>query len=73
MSSHQTEDEAKARVAALTNKGFVASYITATVDGKTWYRVGIGAFSTVKSAKEYLAKVKEDPSFKGAIIRQVVQ
>jgi cell division protein FtsN len=71
VSSHQTENEAKNRVEELKNKGFVASYIPAEIDGKTWYRVGIGTFTTVKSAKEYLSKLKEDSNFKSAIIRQV--
>lgn len=71
VSSHQTEAEAKSRVTDLTNKGYVASYISANVDGKSWYRVGVGTFGTVKSAKEYLEKIKENPSFKGAIVRQI--
>jgi septal ring-binding cell division protein DamX len=71
VSSHQTEAEAKSRVTELTNKGYVASYISANVDGKSWYRVGVGTFGTVKSAKEYLEKIKENPSFKGAIVRQI--
>lgn len=73
VSSHQNEPEAKNKVSELTGKGFVASYISANVDGKTWYRVGVGTFGTVKSAKEYLDKIKENPSFKGAIVRQIVQ
>lgn len=73
VSSHQTETEAKNRVNDLNNKGFVASYVSADVGGKSWYRVGVGAFGTVKSAKEYLQKIKENPTFKGAIIRQIVQ
>jgi cell division protein FtsN len=73
VSSHQSESEAKNRVNDLNNKGFVASYVSANVGGKSWYRVGVGTFGTVKSAKEYLEKVKENPSFKGAIVRQIVQ
>ncbi len=73
VSSHQTETEAKSRVSDLNSKGYVASYISANVDGKSWYRVGVGTFGTVKSAKEYLEKIKENPSFKGAIVRQIVQ
>lgn len=71
VSSHQTEKEAQARVDSLKNKGYVASYIPATIDGKTWYRVGIGTFTTIKSAKEYLEKLKEDSAFKSAIVRQI--
>lgn len=73
VSSHQNEPEAKNKVAELNGKGYVASYISASVDGKTWYRVGVGTFGTVKSAKEYLDKVKAHPTFKGAIVRQIVQ
>lgn len=73
VSSHKTETEAKARVSQLTGKGYVASYISATVDGQPWYRVGVGTFGTVKSAKEYLEKIRENPQFKGAIVRQIVQ
>lgn len=73
VSAHQNEPEAKTKVSELTNKGFVANYISADVNGKTWYRVGVGTFGTVKSAKEYLEKVKDNPSFKGAIVRQIVQ
>jgi len=73
VSSHQTESEAKSKVSSLTNKGYVASYISANVDGKSWYRVGVGTFGTVKSAKEYLEKVKDNLAFKGAIVRQIVQ
>lgn len=71
VSSHQTEAEAKSRVTDLTKKGYVASYISANIGGKSWYRVGVGTFATVKSAKEYLEKIKAHPSFKGAIVRQI--
>lgn len=73
VSSHKTETEAKTRVNELNGKGFVASYISATVDGQSWYRVGVGTFGTVKSAKEYLEKIRDNPTFKGAIVRQIVQ
>ena len=73
VSSHQSESEAKSRVEDLTKKGYVASYVAADVGGKSWYRVGVGTFGTVKSAKEYLEKVKSNPSFKGAIVRQIVR
>ncbi len=73
VSSHQSETEAKGHVNKLANKGFVASYVPADVSGKTWYRVGVGSFGTVKSAKEYLDQVKANPEFKGAIVRQIVQ
>lgn len=73
VSSHQSETDAKGQVSKLTTKGFVASYTSADVSGKTWYRVGVGSFGTVKSAKEYLEKIKANPEFKGAIVRQIVQ
>lgn len=73
VSAHQNEPEAKNKVNELIGKGFVANYNAADVNGKKWYRVGVGTFGTVRSAKDYLDKVKENPTFKGAIVRQIVQ
>lgn len=73
VSSHPNETDAKNHATDLVNKGYSAFYVPAQIDGKTWYRVSVGNFSTSDTAKEYLSKIKSNASFKDAIVRKVVQ
>lgn len=73
VSSHPNETDAKNQAADLVNKGYSAFYVPAQIDGKTWYRVSVGNFSTSDTAKEYLSKIKSNASFKDAIVRKIVQ
>ncbi len=60
VSSFQTQEDAKAFVAALERKGYKPFVVVAEVSGKgKWYRVRLGAFKELEhanSAKELLAK-----------------
>lgn len=73
VSSHPNEVDAKSQASDLVSKGYSAFYVPAQIDGKTWYRVSVGNFSTADTAKEYLSKIKSNASFKDAIVRKVVQ
>ncbi len=73
VSSHPNEGDAKSQASDLVSKGYSAFYVPAQIDGKTWYRVSVGNFSTADTAKEYLSKIKSNASFKDAIVRKVVQ
>ncbi len=73
VSSHPSENDAKTQAQDLVTKGFSAFYVPALIDGKTWYRVSVGNFSTAETAKEYLGKIKANAVFKDSIVRKVVQ
>jgi len=51
--SYPDETEAQKIASDLKDKGFSAFYVSATVKGKTYYRVGVGLFATQKEADAY--------------------
>lgn len=71
VSSYASEKEAQTRTADLKSQGFNSFYITATVKGKTWYRVGIGLFSTEKEAKAYKNDLLSRTKVTSAIVQKI--
>lgn len=71
VASYASEKEAQTRTADLKTQGFNSFYITATVKGKTWYRVGIGLFSTEKEAKAYKADLLSRTKVTSAIVQKI--
>lgn len=68
--SFPTEDEASKLVKTLTDKGFKSSFIPASVNGKTWYRVNVGLFGTVKEAQDYKPGFLEKSKLTSAIVQK---
>lgn len=73
LSSHATEDEAKAKAKEYRDKGFSAFYVPAPVKGKTWYRVSVGQFTTADEAKKYKSSLGKDGVFASAIVQKITQ
>jgi cell division septation protein DedD len=74
VASYADEGEAKTHAAELKSKGYsTAFYLAAQVKGKTYYRVLVGLFESVKSADEYRAQLMKDTGTKSAIVQKIVQ
>lgn len=71
--AYASEGEARKRVQDLKEKGFSAFTVTAQKNGKNWYRVGVGIYSTQKdafAAREDLSKQNE---LKDSFVQKIVQ
>ncbi|MGE0526519.1 MAG: SPOR domain-containing protein [Bdellovibrionales bacterium] len=73
VASFADEKEAKAQAADLKGKGWNAFYLSANVNGRTWYRVLVGLFDNYKSAQEFRAQFMKDSDTKSAIVQKIVQ
>lgn len=73
ISSHQSEDQAKAQATDLKSKGFSAFVVPATVKGRQWYRVSVGLFDKMPEAKNYREKFIKESGVSSAIVQQIVQ
>jgi len=51
--SYPEEAEAQKQASSLKDKGFSAFYFSANINGKTYYRVSVGLFTTQKEADAY--------------------
>lgn len=71
IASYASEKEAQTRTADLKTQGFNSFYVTATIKGKTWYRVGIGLFSTEKEAKAYKNDLLARTKVTSAIVQKI--
>jgi DedD protein len=72
VASFASEDDARKRSNELQNKGFSAFYVPANVNGKTWYRVSVGQFSTETEAKSYRHQFMQKTKIESAIIQKIV-
>lgn len=73
VASYADENEAKNHAANLKGKGWNAFYIPAEVQGKTWYRVSVGLFTTAKSATEFRKEFQKESSVATAIVQKIVK
>lgn len=73
VASFPDETEAKNRAAELKAKGWNAFYIPAAVQGKTWYRVSVGLFTTAKSATDFRTEFLKEAKVTTAIVQKIVQ
>ena len=73
VASYADESKAKTHAADLKGKGFTAFYLSANVNGKTWFRVLVGLFDNMKSADEFRAQLIKDVGTKSAIVTKIVQ
>ncbi|HEX4924420.1 MAG TPA: SPOR domain-containing protein, partial [Bdellovibrionales bacterium] len=71
VSSYASETEAARHAKDLVGKGFSAFYLTADVNGKTWYRVGVGLHGTLNEAKKAREDLLKQPDIKTAIVQKV--
>jgi len=73
VAAYPDEKEAKTHAADLKGKGYEAFYISATVNGHTWYRVLVGLFDSIKNADEYRAQLMKETGSKSAMVQKIVQ
>jgi cell division septation protein DedD len=60
--------DADAMALGLRNSGYDAYVMTSHVDNKTWHRVRVGQFASVKLAKELRETLVAVPQFKQAYV-----
>lgn len=60
VSAFTTEGEAQAYVKLLSAKGFKAQVVTRSINGKNWYKVRIGRFSSDADVQKYKAKLMRE-------------
>lgn len=73
VASYPTADAAKAYANDLVKKGFPAFPVEATVNGKTWYRVSVGSFKTMKDATTYRAQLLKQADLQNAIVQRITR
>ena len=73
VSAYATKTEAKAHEKQLDSHGYEAFVIKAKVKGKTWYCVNIGAFHSLKNAKNFKSTFLKENANQAAIVKKVVR
>lgn len=73
IASYGTENEAIKVSSDLKTKGFNAYYISANINGKTWYRVSVGQFSTVNEAKAFRLELLDKAKVSNAFVQKIVK
>ena len=71
VASYPEPAEAKSHAAELIKKGYPAYPVEATVKGKTWYRVSVGSFRTMKEAGVYRAQLMKQADLRSAIVQKI--
>jgi DedD protein len=71
VASYPTMDAAKDRAGELVKQGYPAFPVEATVNGKTWYRVSVGSFKTLKEANDYRAQFLKQTNLASAIVQRI--
>ncbi|MBW1996760.1 MAG: SPOR domain-containing protein [Deltaproteobacteria bacterium] len=62
-------DRAKILINQLKQKGYSAYYYTATIDGKTYYRVRCGKFESKRQATEFARRLERDSGIRGFVFK----
>jgi cell division protein FtsN len=73
VASYPTADAAKSYANGLVKKGFPAFPVEATINGKTWYRVSVGSFKTMKDATTYRAQLLKQADLQNAIVQKITR
>lgn len=73
VASYPEENDAKSRAADLKSKGWNAFYIPAEIQGKTWFRVSVGLFTSAKSATEFRKEFQKEANVDTAIVQKIVK
>ena len=71
VASYPTAEAAKDHANELVKKGFPAFPVEATVNGKTWYRVSVGSFRTLKEATVFRSQLLKQTSVASAIVQRI--
>jgi septal ring-binding cell division protein DamX len=69
--SYVKEVEAKQRAETLKSKGYAAFYIPGIVEGKTFYRVNVGTYSTLADAKKAVEKLATENKGEKGFIKEL--
>ncbi len=73
IASFADESEAQKTASDLKEKGYSAFYVPANIKGKTWYRVSVGQFATVKEATTYRADLISKAKVNSAIVQKITE
>ena len=73
VASYPTSDAAKSYANDLVKKGFPAFPVEATINGKTWYRVSVGSFKTMKEATTFRAQLLKQADLQNAIVQKITR
>ncbi len=73
VASYPTAAAAKERADELVKKGFPAFPVEAAVNGRTWYRVSVGSFKTMKDATTYRAQLLKQADLQNAIVQKITR
>jgi len=71
VAAYKTLKEAESHSEKLKQNGLPAFALQASVKGATWYKVNIGSFEDLRSAKRYDRRLKKEGSISASFIRKV--
>lgn len=71
VASYPTADAAKEHANELVKKGFPAFPVEAAVNGRTWYRVSVGSFKSMREATSYRAQLLKQADVQSAIVQRI--
>ena len=69
--AYPTPADAEKMTDSLKARGYKASSVSATVNGKTWYRVQVGLFDNLQAAQDYKKELMEQNRLASAIIQKI--
>lgn len=73
VAAYAEEGEAQKSASDLKAKGYSAFYVPANVKGKTWYRVSVGQFATMKEAQFYRAELMSKAKISSAMVQKITE
>lgn len=73
VASYPTSEAAKEQADTLVKKGFPAFPVEATINGRTWYRVSVGSFKTMKDATAYRTQLLKQADLQNAIVQKITR
>lgn len=71
VASYPSLEVAKAHVERLIKKGLPAFPFQAQIGGKTYYRVSVGSFKSMKDAASFRAQLLKEPEVEAAIVQKI--
>jgi hypothetical protein len=73
VASYPDETQAKNHAATLKAKGWNAFYVPADIQGKPYYRVSVGLFTSAKSAGEFRKEFQKESQVANAIVQKIIK
>jgi len=71
IAAYSSESEARKHTKKLLDMGFSSFFLVARIKDKTWYRVNVGLFGSVKEAKIYSVTFKKQANVSSAFIKRI--